>query len=147
MARLDKLWRAAGGPGTPPGLDTRRVKARVNAALDTDETERKGYMTKKLRVVLIAAAAAVALMGAAFAANVMWDPLAYWFQGDVSSGREYVDSEARTVSGQDYALTVESSVGDERNVFMTVTITALSDKAKKFIHASSIGTFDILVPA
>lgn len=150
MARLDKLWRAVGGPGTPPGLDTRRVKARVNAALDTDETERKGYMTKKLRVVLIAAAAAVALMGAAFATNVMWDPLAYWFQGDVSSGREYVDSEARTVSGQDYALTVEGSVGDERNVFMTVTITALSDKAKTFIHASdfiSIGTFDILVPA
>ena len=59
MARMDKLWRAAGGPGTPPGLDTRRVKARVNAALDTDETERKGYMTKKLRVVLIAAAAVI----------------------------------------------------------------------------------------
>lgn len=41
MARLDELWRGVDGPGLPPGLDVKRVKARVNAALDTP-TKQKG---------------------------------------------------------------------------------------------------------
>ena len=41
MARLDELWRGVDGPGLPPGLDVKRVKARVNAALDADSLSRR----------------------------------------------------------------------------------------------------------
>lgn len=40
MARLNELWRSVDGPGVPPTLDVKRVKARVNAALDADQAER-----------------------------------------------------------------------------------------------------------
>ena len=69
---MDKLWRAVDGPGAPPQVDGRRVRARVNAALDAGCPERKIYMKKKLSLVL-AVAAALAIMGTAFAAVVDWD--------------------------------------------------------------------------
>ena len=115
MARLDKLWRSVDGPGTPPRLDSRRVKARINAALDADQAERKIYMKQKLRTALIAAAAVAALTGTAFAAGTGWHDLSAWFQGDSAPVQAYVDDTVRSVSGKDYTLTVENSMSDERN--------------------------------
>ena len=108
MARLNELWRETGGPGLPPCPDSGRVKARVNAALDAGPAERKITM-KKWRMVLAAAAALAAITGTAFAAAAHWDMLAAWFQGDTAPGQAYVDSQPRSVSDENYTLTVESS--------------------------------------
>lgn len=150
MARLDELWRSVDGPGVPPHLDRRRVKARVNAALDADREERKIYMKQKLRVALIAAAAMAALTGSAFAATANWDGLSAWFRGDTAPVQEYVDSTVRSVSDQNYTLTVEGSASDGYSAYLTLTITALSDEAKQFIqdeHFNSIDTLELWIPS
>lgn len=144
MARLDKLWRAVDGPGTPPRVDSRRVRERVNAALDAGCTERKIFMRKRLCVVL-ATAAALAIMGTAFAAVVDWDALTAHFKGDVSPGLEYLDSQVRTVSDENYTLTVESAAADKDTVYFVVSVAARSDAAKAFLASDdfdSIDTFD-----
>lgn len=146
MARFHKLWRETGGPGLPPCPDSGRIKARVNAALDASQTERRLYMKQKWRVALAAGLALAAITGTAFAAAANWDMLTTWFQGDTSPGQAYVDSQPRSVSDENYTLTVESSATDGRNVYLTVRITALSEEAKEFIHAEhfdSIDTFSI----
>ena len=80
MTRLDKLWRAVEGPGAPPRLDSGRVKARVNAVLGAGPAERRIDMRKRFCFIL-AAAAALAIMGTAFAAAVDWNALSAHFQG------------------------------------------------------------------
>ena len=132
MMRLDKLWRAVGGPGTPPQVDGRRVRMRVNAALDAGGTERKIFMKKRLCVIL-AAAAALAIMGTAFAAVVDWDALTAHFKGDVSPGLDYLDNQVRTVSDENYTLTVESAAADRDTVYLVLSVTARSDAAKAFL--------------
>lgn len=145
MVRFHELWRETGGPGLPPRPDSRRIKARVNAALDASPTGRKFYM-KKWRVALAAAAALAAITGTAFAAAANWDMLAAWFQGDTTPGQAYVDSQVRSVSDENYTLTVEGSTADEQSVYLTVCVTALSDEAREFLHSEqfvSIDTFSV----
>jgi len=144
MTRLDKLWRAVDGPGTPPKVDSRRVRMRVNAALDAGCPERKIFMKKRLCVVL-AAAAALAIMGTAFAAVVDWDALTAHFRGDVSPGLEYLDNQVRTASDENYTLTVESAAADKDTVYFVISVSARSDAAKAFLASddfNSIDTFD-----
>lgn len=142
MARLHELWRETGGPGLPPHLDSRRVKARVNAALDASQTERRRYMKQKWRVALAAGLALAAITGTAFAAAAHWDMLTVWFQGDTTPGQAYVDSQTRSVSDGNYTLTVESSAADERSIYLTLRITALSDEAKAFIRTEEFDSMD-----
>lgn len=144
MARLDKLWRAVDGPGTPPQVDNRRVRERVNAALDAGCTERKIFMKKRLCVVL-AAVAALAIMGTAFAAVVDWDALTAHFKGDVSPGLEYLDRQVRSASDENYTLTVESAAADKDTVYFVISVSAHSDAAKAFLASddfNSMDTFD-----
>ena len=144
MARLDKLWREMDGPGCPPSLDRRRVKARVNAVLDADQAERKIYMKQKLRTALMAAAAAAALTGSAFAATTGWTGLSSWFKGDPAPVQEYVDSTVRSVSDDNYTLTVEGMVTDGNSAYFTVSITALSDEAREFLRSDRFIDMDAL---
>lgn len=144
MTRLDRLWRAVDGPGSPPHVDSRRVRARVNAALDGGYTEGKIFMKKRLCVIL-AAAAALAIMGTAFAAVVDWDALTAHFKGDVSPGLEYLNSEVRTVSDENYTLTIESSAADKETIYFVVSVSAHSGTAKAFLSSDdfiSMDTFD-----
>lgn len=144
MTRLDRLWRMVDGPGSPPQVDSRRVRARVNAALDGGYTEGKVFMKKRLCVIL-AAAAALAIMGTAFAAVVDWDALTAHFMGDVSPGLDYLDRQVRTASDENYTLTVESAAADRDTVYFVLTVTARSDAAKAFLASddfNSIDTFD-----
>lgn len=147
MARMDKLWRTVDGPGVPPTVKSGRVKARVNAALDAGQKERKVYMKQKLCTAMIAIAVLAVITGTAFAAIVHWDALSAWFAGDTSPGLAYLDNEARSVSDENYTLTVESAAADESSVYLTVKITALSDAAKEFLydgHFNSIDTFGVI---
>ena len=141
MTRLDKLWRAVEGPGAPPRLDSGRVKARVNAVLGAGPAERRIDMRKRFCFIL-AAAAALAIMGTAFAAAVDWSALSAHFQGDTSLGLAYLDSEVRSVRDQNYVFAVESSAADENNVYLVVSVTAVSDEAKAFLFSDDFNSMD-----
>ena len=143
MARIDRLWRDMGGPGVPPKTDRRRIKARVNAALDADPAERKVYMRQKLRVALLAAALTAAIVGSAMAAGVQWDVLSAFFRGDTTPAQNYVDNTARTVQDENYTFTVESSVWDGAKVYTVVEITALSADGKEFLHSGDFNGMDL----
>ena len=141
MTRLDKLWRAVEGPGAPPRLDSGRVKARVNAVLGAGPAERRIDMRKRFCFIL-AAATALAIMGTAFAAAVDWSALSAHFQGDASLGLAYLDSEVRSVRDQNYVFAVESSAADENNVYLVVSVTAVSDEAKAFLFSDDFNSMD-----
>ncbi len=141
MARIDKLWRSVQGPGSPPALDSGRVKARVNAALDVGQPERNGFMKHKFGAVLLAAVLTAAITGTAFAA-AQWDILSVWFKGDTAIGEQYLDSGVRTVSDENYSLTVEGSAADESNVYLTVSITALNDEAAAYLYSDDFINMD-----
>lgn len=146
MARFNALWKSVGGPGTPPAVDRRAVRARVNAALDADRKERKIYMRQKLRMGLAAAAVAAAVTGSALAVTNNWDMVQLFFQGDTASAQEYVDSTARSVSDENYTLTVESAMADETTVFLIVTFTANNEESREFLFSDDfygIDTFSI----
>ena len=136
MARMDELWKAVGGPGIPPAADSRAVKARVNAALDADRNERRSYMRRKLRIVLVAAAAVIAVTGSALAVTGNWDMVQIFFKGDTAPAQEYVDSTARSVRDENYTLTVESSMADENNrIYLIVTLTANNEETREFLFS------------
>ncbi|MGN1004587.1 MAG: stalk domain-containing protein [Oscillospiraceae bacterium] len=136
MARIHKLWKAVGGPGTPPAADKRAVKARVNAALDADRKERRIYVRQKLRIVLVTAAVAAAVTGSALAVTKNWDMIQVFFKGDTAPAREYVDSTARSVSDENYTLTVESSMADGNNtIYLIATLTANNEETREFLFS------------
>lgn len=144
MTRLDKLWRAVDGPGTPPQVDGRRVRARVNAVLDAECPERNIGMKQRFCTALLVAAVILAVTGTALAATVHWDALSAWFKGDNAPGLMYLSSEARTVSDENYTLTVESAAADKTNVYLTVSITARSSAAKEFLYSDDFISMDML---
>ncbi len=133
MERMNELWRAMGGPGQGPETNVRAVKARVRAALDADPEERSMYMKQKLRAALAVAALAAAITGSALAVGASWNVLTAFFEGNTAPAQAYVDNTARTVSDENYTLTVESMVADEAHIYAVVRVTALSDDAKVFI--------------
>lgn len=150
MARLDKLWTAVGGPGKPPAVDKRAVKARVNAALDADRKERRIYMRQKTRIAIVVAVIAAAITGSALAVTNNWDMVQLFFKGDTASAQEYLDTKARSVRDKNYTLTVEGSMSDERNVYLIATVTANSEEAKKFLYDDSfvgMDTFSLQSPS
>lgn len=146
MARMDELWKAVGGPGTPPAADSRAVKARVNAALDADRNERRMYMRQKLRIAIGAVAAAIAVTGSALAVTNNWDMIQVFFKGDTAPAQEYVDSTARSVSDENYTLTMDGSMADENTIYLIATFTANSPEAREFLLSDDfygMDTFDI----
>ncbi len=134
MGRMDELWQFAGGPGLAPETDARTVKARVNAALDADPAERSIHMKQKLRCGLAVAALVAAVTTSALAVGTNWDVLSVFFRGDTAPAQDYVDNTPRTVSDENYTLTVESAVTDEKHIYLVASVTALSDEAKAFLH-------------
>ena len=142
MARMDELWRAVGGFGTPPAADSRAVKARVNSALDADRNERRIYMRQKLRIVIGTVAAAIAVTGSALAVTSNWDMVQIFFQGDTTPAQEYVDSIARAVCDENYTLTVESAMADETTVYLVATFTANNEETREFLFSDDFYGMD-----
>ena len=146
MARFNALWKSVGGPGTPPAVDRRAVRARVNAVLDADRKERRIYMRQKIRAAIAVAAIAAAITGSALAVTNNWDMVQLFFKGDTASAQEYVDSTARSASDENYTLTVESAMADETTVFLIVTFTANNEESREFLFSDDfygIDTFNI----
>ncbi len=142
MGRMDELWQAAGGPGLAPETDARAVKARVNAALDADPGERSIHMKQKLRYGLAVAALVAAVTTSALAVGANWDILSVFFQGDTAPAQNYVDATPRSVSDENYTLTVESAVSDETSACLLVTVKANNEATREFLFSDSFNGID-----
>lgn len=142
MGRMDELWQAAGGPGNAPETDARAVRARVNAALDADPAERSNHMKQKLRYGLAVAAIVAAVTTSALAVGVNLDLLTTFFQGDTAPAQDYVDATPRSVSDENYTLTVESSVADESSACLLVTVKANNEATKEFLFSDDFNSID-----
>lgn len=142
MNRMDELWKDMGRTDTPTAADARAVKARVHAALDADPAERKVYMRQKTRFALAAAALALAVTGSALAVSANLDVLQAFFQGDTSPAQEYMDRTVRSVSDENYTLTVESSVADENTAYLVVTVKALNEESRQFLFSKEFTGMD-----
>ena len=110
-------------------VDPSAVRRRVDAALDADPRERRLYMKQKLRFAAILAAAVLALTGTALAASGHADLLRTFFTGDTSHAEPYVNHTVYSVSDQNYTFSVESSIADERNMYLLVRVDALNPSA------------------
>lgn len=148
--RMDKLWRDMGRRDPAPAVAPDAVRRRVNAALDAAPPERKLYMRQKLRVAAVLAAGIVALTGAALAVGYNLDVFGAFFEGDPAPAQELVDREIRSVSDENYTLTVDSSMSDGQTALLLVRVDALSEAAKAQLNADdfeNMDTFDFAVLA
>lgn len=146
MRRTDRLWKELDGPGVPPTADRRAVKRRVDAVLDDDPVERRTHMKRKFAYALAATALIAALTGSALAVSGSLDAINAYFKGDRAPVEEYLDSQPRSVSDENYTFTVNSSVSAGDNTYMTVTVKALNEETREFLFSdkfSDIDTFHV----
>ena len=143
----ERLWRA-----TVPNrramaeIEPDDIVRRVNAALDAVPSERRRHMRQKIRVAAVLAAAALALTGTALAVTAHLDVLTAWFEGDTSPAESLVDRTTRSISDDNYTLTVDSSVSDGRTAFLLVRIDALNEASAAWLKSedfNGIDTFSI----
>lgn len=126
----------------PQPLDPEDVVRKVNIALDGLPSERRKPMRQKTRFAAVLIAAVVALVGTTLAVTVHWDVLDTYFRGDTSSAKPLVDHEVRSVSDQNYTLTVDSSVSDSTTALLLVRVDALTEEAREFMFSDDFNGID-----
>ena len=142
--RLQQLWHdAVPLGGSYPQADPAAIKRRVNAALNTDPSERSIYMRQKIRFAVVPAAFAVLLAGTALAATTQWNILDFYFEGDTTPGQALVDTQPRSVVDDSYVLTVESSAADFSAALLLVRVDALTDEAAAFMASEDFNGIDL----
>ena len=140
------LWDELALPDEAFEADAGDVLARVNRALDAEPWERRGHMRLLIRRAVLAAAAALLLMGTALAAVSRWDVLGVFFAGDTAPVQEYVQSPNTTVGDDQFTVTLESCVTDRQNAFLILTVKALTEEAEEKLadeYFSDMRTFRI----
>lgn len=131
--RLQSLWDQVLPEGGPcPQPDHKRVRRRVDAALDKEPRALHPWRT--LRLAALCAAALALLTGAAAVTEMVLAPPTYnvlsaFFQGDAAPWEELMDFQPVSVRDENYTLTVTSTVADSSTLFYTFTVEAHSDEA------------------
>ena len=141
--RLDRLWsEIAPGDGRYPAPDVRRVKARVNEALNAVPSERSSYMRQKLRAAVVLAAAALLLAGTALAAVSRWNVLDYYFEGDTTPAQSYLNTQAYSVSDDNYTFSVTSSAADSTIAYVLLRVEAKNETAREELQSETFLDMD-----
>ena len=131
--RLQSLWDQVLPEGGPcPQPDHKRVRRRVDAALD--KKPRALHPWRTLRLAALCAAALALLTGAAAVTEMVLAPPTYnvlsaFFQGDAAPWEELMDFQPVSVRDDNYTLTLTSTVADSSTLFYTFTVEAHSDEA------------------
>lgn len=139
MRRADRLRKSLGLKGPLPMARPREVGKRVSRALGPGPQEERSRQMKLRRKAAAFALAALALTGAAWAAN-RFNILDAVFEGDTAPAQPLADNRPRQVSDGSFTLTVASSVSDGRTAYLLLQVDALTDQAKErlfsdeFIH-------------
>lgn len=142
--RLQSLWDEVLPEGGPcPQPNHKRVRRRVDAALD--KKPRAFHPWRTLRLAAVCAAALALLTGAAAGVGVLAPPtynvLNAFFQGDSAPWEELMDFQPVSVSDDDYTLTLTSTVADSSTLFYTFTVEAHSDEAWEALQAQMAESF------
>lgn len=129
---LQELWKdVIPDSGPCPQPDVKKVRRRVDAALDG--SRRTLHLRRTLKLAALCAAALVLLTGAAaVVTEVAWpehNVLSAFFYGDTTSWEHMVNTQPVSVSDDNYTLTLTSSVADKSTLFYTFTVQAHSDEA------------------
>ena len=148
--RLQALWDQVvphRGPCPMPGV--RDVLRRVDASLDAEVRPRR----RPLRAALILAAALALLTGAAFAAGQfalpegsVLDCYFSWMESDTDYAASLINAQPLSAEDRDLRLTVTSSVADENEVYLTLTVQAKTEEGRQFLRSSNLvgdGLLDI----
>ena len=149
--RLQELWDAVTpGSGPCPQPDVEKVRRQVNAALDGRP---RAVPRRILRLAVAAAAAMLLITGAAAASGALELPLhnvlSFFFRGENAPGSEQlVDAQPISVSDDNYTLTVTTTLADQNDVYLTLTIEAKTARARAYLSdpdlwASSALAIDI----
>lgn len=131
--RLQELWKdVVPGRGPCPQPDVKKVRRRVDAALD--ENRRAFHLRRKLKLAALCAAALVLLTGAAAVTEMVLAPPTYnvlstFFQGDTAPWEDLMDFQPVSVNDDNYTLTVTSTVADKSSLFYTFTVEAHNGEA------------------
>ena len=107
-------------------VSVRRVRRRVNRALDADPAERRVHMKQAYKKGICAALIAACLLTGAFAAATKLNLLRGWLDED-SIGELVVNTDKQSVETEDFRLTIEESLSDESTTYVAYSLTALSD--------------------
>lgn len=143
--RLQSLWDQVLPEGGPcPQPDHKRVRRRVDAALD--KKPRALHPWRTLRLAALCAAALALLTGAAAVTEIVLAPPTYnvlsaFFQGDAAPWEELMDFQPVSVSDGSYTLTLTSTVADSNTLFYTFTVEAHSDEAWEALQAQMKESF------
>lgn len=138
---FDRLWREAGGTGPAPGIDSRVIRDRVNAALGRETGERRTFMRHKVRILAIAALVTALLAGSALAVG-NWNVLSAYFQGDTAPASPLLDETVRRVEDENYTLTVESSASDGKLALLLLRVEAKNQETADFLNSDGFNSID-----
>ena len=141
--RLDRFWSEIDPQGGPyPAPDARRIKARVNKALNAAPSERSIYMRQRLRVAAVLAAAALLLAGTALAAVSRWNVLDYYFEGDTTPVQSYLNTQVYSVSDDNYTFSVTSSAADSTIAYALLRVEAKNETAREELQSEAFLDMD-----
>ncbi len=141
-SRLQGLWDDVvpdKGPCPQPKAD--EVLRRVNAALNAQPSERRCLMRQKIWSAAGLVAVLVILAGTALAA-ARSGVLEYFFEGDTAPGEVLVDNQVRSVSDENYVLTVASAAADATEAYFLVTVEAKTEAALAELMAEDFVDMD-----
>lgn len=114
-------------------VSARRIRHRVNRALDADPAERRVHMKQAYKKGICAALIAACLLTGAFAAATKLNLLRGWLDED-SIGELVVNTDKQSVETQDFRLTIEESLSDESTTYVAYSLTALSDYGRAILE-------------
>lgn len=133
-SRLQKLWKGVvpgRGRGPCPQPDVKKVRRRVDAALDRNRFV--SHFRRTLRLAAVCAATLVLLTGAAAVVTEVvlpeYNVFSAFFPGSTASWDHLVTTQPVSVSDDNYTMTLTSAVADRGQLFYTFTVQAHSDEA------------------
>lgn len=140
--RLQTLWDdVVPTGGSCPQPEAEAVLRRVNAALNAQPSERRSFMRQKIWNAVGLAAVLAVLAGTALAA-ARGGVLDYFFEGDTAPGEVLVDNQVRSVSDENYILTVTSAAADTTEAYFLVTVEAKTEAALTALMAEDFVDMD-----
>lgn len=114
-------------------VSARRVRRRVNRALDVDPAERRVHMKQAYKKGICAALIAACLLTGAFAAATKLNLLRGWLDED-SIGELVVNTDKQSIETDDLRLTLEESLSDGTTTYVAYTLTALTEAGQAMLE-------------
>lgn len=118
-------------------VSARRVRRRVNRALDADPAERRVHMKQAYKKGICAALIAACLLTGAFAAVIKMDVWREWFPD--GTGDLEINTEKQSIDNGDIQLTLEESIADGSATYVVFSLHALTEEGAEQLDRMAQG--------